>query len=29
MMKTRVFIVRHTETIGNVEKRFTGRQEEQ
>ena len=27
MMKTRVFIVRHTETIGNVEKRLTGRQD--
>jgi len=26
-MKTRVFIVRHTETIGNVEKRLTGRQD--
>ena len=25
-MKTRLFIVRHTETIGNVEKRLTGRQ---
>ena len=26
-MKTRLFIVRHTETIGNVEKRLTGRQD--
>ena len=26
-MKTRVFLVRHTETIGNVEKRLTGRQD--
>ena len=24
-MKTRLFIVRHTETIGNVEKRLTGK----
>ena len=26
-MKTRLFIVRHTETIGNVEKRLTGRKD--
>ena len=26
-MKTRLFIVRHTETIGNIEKRLTGRQD--
>lgn len=26
-MKSRIFIVRHTETIGNVEKRLTGRQD--
>lgn len=26
-MKTRIFIVRHTETIGNVEKRLTGRKD--
>ena len=26
-MKTRIFIVRHTETVGNIEKRLTGRQE--
>ncbi len=24
-MKTRIFIVRHTETVGNIEKRLTGR----
>ena len=27
MKKTRIFIVRHTETIGNIEKRLTGRQD--
>lgn len=27
MTKTRIFIVRHTETIGNIEKRLTGRQD--
>lgn len=27
MIKTRIFIVRHTETIGNIEKRLTGRQD--
>ena len=26
-MKTRIFIVRHTETVGNIEKRLTGRQD--
>ena len=26
-MKTRLFIVRHTETIGNIEKRLTGRKD--
>ena len=26
-MKTRLFIVRHTETIGNIEKRLTGKQD--
>ncbi len=26
-MKTRIFIVRHTETTGNIEKRLTGRQD--
>lgn len=26
-MKTKLFIVRHTETIGNIEKRLTGRQD--
>lgn len=26
-MKTRIFIVRHTETIGNIEKRLTGRKD--
>lgn len=26
-MKTRIFVVRHTETVGNIEKRLTGRQE--
>ena len=26
-MKTRLFIVSHTETIGNVEKRLTGRKD--
>jgi len=25
--KTRIFIVRHTETVGNIEKRLTGRQD--
>ena len=27
MIKTRIFIVRHTETVGNIEKRLTGRQD--
>ncbi len=27
MKKTRIFIVRHTETVGNIEKRLTGRQD--
>lgn len=27
MMKCKIFIVRHTETIGNIEKRLTGRQD--
>ena len=27
MNKCRIFIVRHTETIGNVEKRLTGRED--
>lgn len=26
-MKTKIFIVRHTETVGNIEKRLTGRQD--
>lgn len=26
-MKTRIFIVRHAETIGNIEKRLTGRKD--
>ena len=26
-VKTRIFVVRHTETVGNIEKRLTGRQE--
>lgn len=26
-MKSRIFIVRHTETVGNIEKRLTGRQD--
>ena len=26
-MKTKIFIVRHTETAGNIEKRLTGRQD--
>ncbi len=26
-MKSRLFIVRHTETVGNIEKRLTGRQD--
>ena len=27
MKRTRIFIVRHTETVGNIEKRLTGRQD--
>lgn len=27
MKKTRIFIIRHTETVGNIEKRLTGRQD--
>lgn len=27
MKKTRIFIVRHTETVGNIEKRLTGRKD--
>ena len=27
-MKTRIFIVRHAETTGNIEKRLTGRKED-
>ena len=27
MKKTRIFIVRHTDTVGNIEKRLTGRQD--
>ena len=26
-MKTKLFVVRHTETIGNIEKRLTGRKD--
>ena len=26
-MKTKLYIVRHTETIGNIEKRLTGRED--
>ena len=26
-MKTKIYIVRHTETVGNVEERLTGRQD--